>query len=324
MNNLLFTSVGRRVELIKAFSCEAKKYEDESRIITADAGSLVPASFFSDLHFSVPSFMQNPDEYINNLLEICKTEKVKLIIPLHEREFYLLDKARAYFEEAGTMILLSSRYVLDICCDKYRTFNFFKYNGIPTIPTYEGENIEENTDYPLIIKPRCGMGSSGIYKAHNKEERDFFIGYSRQKVVVQEFMNGDEYSIDCLCDLNGNYVCGVPRRRIEVRNGEVSKSVTVEDKKIMEYVKNICNTLKPIGPLNIQCFKTDKGIYFNEINPRFGGGVPLAMKAGLNYPQFLFRMLDNKNPIPLEIKFEAGLHMLRYDESIFFSLEGGK
>src|SRR5699024_10769170 len=124
------------------------------------------------------------------------------------------------------------------------------------------------------IKPRDGMGSKGVFIVKNEKELNFFIDYVKNP-IVQEFVEGTEYTIDVLCDLKGKVISVVPRERIEVRSGEVSKSKIVKNSNIINATLDLCNKLnidsdiKPVGPLTIQCIvnKSDD-IKFIEVNPR--------------------------------------------------------
>ncbi|MBU7006384.1 ATP-grasp domain-containing protein [Phosphitispora fastidiosa] len=308
MVNFLFTSVGRRVELIKYF-CRWGK------VISADISPLAPAAHFTDKHYQIPRF--NDEQYIPSLLEICKREKISGLIPLLEPEFLVLAAHRDSFASVGTTLILSSDEALEICQDKYQTYRFFCSGGIKSPATYLPEEIPSKCRFPLFIKPRSGMGSTNTFRVNNKKELKFFLQYVPNP-VIQEFIEGVEYTMDVLNDFTGKTIAVVPRERIEVRTGEVSKSRTVKDIELINLTVEVAEKLGGIGPLTIQAFKKAEGqVLFTEINPRFGGGVPLAIAAGVNYPQLLARMIQKEKLQPLKHTFKDGLYILRYDEALF-------
>lgn len=309
---VLFTAIGRRVQLIEHF----KKYH---RVTGVDIEELVPAKYFVDAFYKVPKW--NDKDYIDNLLNICQKEKIDMLIPLFEREFTLLCENREKFNEIGTVLILSSKRIIEIFNDKWESYKFFMSNNIDTPMTYSKQELKD-CNFPLIIKPTDGAGSKNVFKIKDEKELNFFIDYI-ENPIIQEFVEGTEYTIDVLCDLDGNVISIVPRQRIEVRAGEVSKGRTVKDMAIIERTLELCNKLKidenikPIGPLTIQCIVDLKGnIKFIEVNPRFGGGVPLSFEAGVAYAELLRKMVKGEEILPIIGEFKE-LTMLRYDEAIY-------
>lgn len=311
--NILLTAIGKRVQLIE-------RLKESGRVIGTDAGEIAPGMHFVDKFYKVKKY--NEEGYIAQILEICEKEKVDFLIPLYEKEFSLLCSYRKDFQKLGVTLLLSSSKIIEICNNKCNTYEFFKRNKIPCPKTYTKESISEDIQFPLIIKPFDGMGSSSVFKANNKRELEFFLEYV-ENPIVQEFISGTEFTVDVLCDFDGRVIFAIPRERIEVRSGEVSKSRTVKNYKIINEVKSLCQKLNNnykdeflIGPLTIQCIldKNDN-LYFIEINPRFGGGVPLSFAAGGDYVLYLTKM-KNKEDIK-ELEDFKEITMLRYDQAIY-------
>lgn len=310
--NVLFTAIGRRVQLINHF----KKYH---KVIGVDTGELAPAKHFVDSFYKVPKW--DDKEYVNTLLNICKKENVDMLIPLYEKEFILLCENREKFNKIGTILILSDKKLIEIFNDKWESYRFFIENNIDTPMTYKKQGVKD-FNFPLIIKPINGAGSQNVFKVDNKKELSFFIDYI-ENPIIQEYIKGTEYTIDVLCDLKGNVISIVPRERIEVRAGEVSKGRTVKNKDIIEKTLKLCNKLKidentkPIGPLTIQCIvDLDNNIKFIEVNTRFGGGVPLTFEAGVPYAKYLGKMVQGYNVRPIIGEFKEMI-MLRYDEAIY-------
>lgn len=313
--NVLITSIGKRVQLIKYLKKNLK-------IIGTDCQQLIPAKHFVDKFYLVSKF--DDEDYIEELLNICRIEQINMVIPLYEKEFVSLENNRNRFKELNIEILLSSQEIINICNNKIQTYNFFKENNIITPITYEKREIErkiescEVLNFPMIVKPIDGMGSSNVFKVYSIEELKFFINYVSNP-IIQEFITGKEYTIDALVDLDGNIISIVPRIRLEVRSGEVSKSKienNLEIIKATEYLINNLNTKGlPKGPLTIQCIMKCNKPYFIEINCRFGGGVPLSFESGVDYGK-LFKKMYYKEQINRIYSFKE-LTMLRFDEAIF-------
>ena len=309
--NILLTSIGKRVELINHLKTKA-------RVIGVDCSNLNPAKEFVDSFYLVPR-ATNP-EYPKALIEICKKEKADYLIPLYEGEFPILNECRSGIEEAGTKLLLSDAQIIDICKNKFSTAEFFSKYDILAPITYSAE-IERDLkkiNYPVVMKPLDGMGSEGVHIIGDEEE---FLFYSKrtQGYIVQECLRGKEYTIDILCDDSGSIIYLVPRERLEVRGGEVSKSRVVFNPVVENLCRKVMDCLNKegyiVGPFTLQCFLTDDNTAkMLEINPRFGGGVPLSFAAGADYVGALDCMLRGSEIIPNKIE---ELTMLRYDSSIF-------
>lgn len=309
--NILLTSIGKRIELINHLKTKA-------RVIGVDCSTLNPAKEFVDSFYLIPK--ATDQKYPDALIDICKKEKVDYLIPLYEGEFPILNGFRDRLEEAGTRLLLSDAKIIDICKNKFSTAEFFSKYEIPAPITYSAE-IERDLsriEYPVVLKPLDGMGSEGVHIITDEEELLFYTkrtsGY-----IVQECLKGKEYTIDILCDNNGKIIYLVPRIRLEVRGGEVSKSRIDLNSVVEKLCRKVMECLNKegyvVGPYTLQCFLTDDNTAkMLEINPRFGGGVPLSFASGANYVGALESMLKGEEIIPNPIE---EMTMLRYDSSVF-------
>jgi carbamoyl-phosphate synthase large subunit len=314
---ILITSIGRRIQLIKHL-------KSSFELVGVDCNYDIAGKFFVDKFYKIPKF--DDKSYINRLIEICTLENINMIIPLYEKEFYILCEERDRFTEIGVHILLSSKKIINICNYKEKTEGFFYDNNIKSPKTYSLEELNKDLEFPLIIKPSEGMGSQNVFKVKNRKELMFFSEYV-ENPIIQKFIDGEEYTVDVLCDFKGSPVYIIPRKRIEVRSGEVSKSKVVLDSEIMEQTKIVIEKLNTYkdknglgvqGPLTIQCFKQRDGeIIFLEINPRLGGGVPLSFEAGANYSDCLNKMLKEEHITYIQKDIKE-LTMIRFDDGIFY------
>lgn len=315
--NILFTSSGRRVSLINQFKKAIADLNIKGNILTADLKETAPTRFISDQHFIVPRVSE--EGYILKLIEICKSEQVKLLIPLIDTELNLLSQNRQLFENIGVKVLVSSTYLNKIASNKVKTYEFFIFNNILTPKVYDKEEIDNGLyEFPLLIKPFDGSSSKGVTKIMNERELHFFREYI-PNAMVQEYVTGDEYTIDVITDFEGNIKTVIPRLRMETRAGEVSKGMTVKDYNLIKAAKNVVKVLPgPVGCITLQCFKQKNGkVTFIEINPRFGGGIPLSIEAGANIPEWIIKMCIGKTDIKEEYSWKSNITMLRYDEAVY-------
>ncbi|MDQ0859283.1 ATP-grasp domain-containing protein [Bacillus sp. V2I10] len=315
--NILFTSSGRRVALINNFKEVYNQYNIRGKIITADLKNNVPSAYFSDKHMIVPKI--SSPKYLEELINICKQESIHLIIPLIDTELTLLAKSRTLFEEIGVKVLVSSVELNEIASDKTKTYDFFVEKGLQTPKVYTNEELDKKAfRFPLLIKPLDGSSSKGVTKILNEKELDFFCEYI-PNAMVQEFVEGTEYTVDVMVDFKGNIKTIVPRMRIETRAGEVSKGVTEKNGIIINAVEEVVNLLpQPVGCLTLQLFKKTNGdITFIEINPRFGGGIPLSIQAGANFPLWTIQACKGENFTVQDYSWKENLTMLRFDEAVY-------
>jgi carbamoyl-phosphate synthase large subunit len=252
---------------------------------------------------------------------LCRRESVSLLVPTIDTELAIYSGSRQQFEAIGTFIFISSPETVAIARDKVATHQWLTEHGFPTVR--QGSPVEVldtrfSWKLPLIAKPRDGSASIGVQVIMAWEELDLLAQREGQGYIVQEFAPGNEYTVNVYVDSQGQCICTVPHRRIEVRGGEVSKAITVKDWRLMSVAQSIAEELPEArGPMNIQCFMTDSGeVNIIEINPRFGGGYPLAHKAGARFTHWMIDELEGHRVKRCD-DWQDGLVMLRYDEAVY-------
>lgn len=318
--NILFTSAGKRIALIRDFKKALIELNLSGKIIVADRQKNIPTAFIADCYEAVPPV--NSDRYISSLQEICQKHRIKLIVPLIDSELYILSRHQQLFDDMGVMVLVSSPQTNEICFDKRNTYTFFKSFNIATPEILNLETIlsQPITNYPLLIKPANGSCSVGVTKINNQQELVFFYDYIPNS-IIQEFVVGQEFTNDVLVDRQGKVRCVVPRLRMETRAGEVCKGMTVKNREIMAATQKVVEALPgAFGCITVQCFLLPNlDIKFIEINPRFGGGIPLSIQAGADFPRWIIEMSLDR-PITMR-EWQDGVVMLRYDDSVFVTKE---
>lgn len=314
--NVLFTCIGRRVSLVNSFRRAAKDLKISLKIFGTDQTELSPALQICDVKFVTCPIRDNG--YISEILKIVKKNKIELLIPTIDTELKQLSENKDKFEKLGCRVLISSHDVIDICQDKRETFKFLKKNNFDTPETMSLAKAlkDKKLSMPRFIKPWDGSASKGSQIVKNQEELEFF-GKRIKNCIVQEFIKGQEFTCDAYVDFDMNVRCVVPRRRIEVRGGEVSKGQTCKDAAIMNAVMEVVEALGA-GPgiITIQLI-ANSSIKFIEINPRFGGGAPLGIGAGANYPMWILQEMIGQKPKIQFDGFRDGLIMLRYDAEVW-------
>lgn len=318
--NILILSVGRRVELINQFKKALSKMDLKGNIIAVDFNKTAPALYFADKNYIVPRIKD--DKFLDSIVHICKNEEISLIVPTIDTELLLMAKNRDYIEKNSNAIIMISDYTtIDICRDKIKSQLFFEENnfGVPKLFTEE-EIKKENVKFPAFIKPKSGSSSQNVYKVNDIQELRNYIQIVPD-YIVQEFVSGEEYTVDVFTDFKGKVITVVPRLRMATRSGEISKGKIVKDSVIIEDVKRLMSVLKPKGHLTVQLIKTDDGLKYIEINPRFGGGAPMSIESGADSCSNLLKLLQGEE-LEYNENFKDNLIFLRYDSSICLNNDG--
>ncbi len=319
---ILFTCIGRRVSLLNNFRVAAKQLGIKARFYGTDTTQLSSAMQLCDKCFVVKPTVHAG--YVRQLLSIVKANRVKLLVPTVDLDLKLLAQSKPKFAAAGCRVLVSNPDVVDICQDKRKSFRFLLKNGFDTPATMSTHQAlaKKKLSFPYFLKPWDGYASRGNAVAKNRAELQVF-SKRIPNCIVQEFVKGTEYTCDVYVDFNMKVRCVVPRKRIETRAGEVSKGQVVKNTRIINEAAKLVEKLGAgPGVITLQLFLTEHGqMKFIEFNPRFGGGAPLSIKAGANFPKWILQeLLGRKTNIRFN-GFRDNLIMLRYDGEVWLNAD---
>ena len=299
--NILLTSVGRRTYLINYF----KEALNGGGKIFASNSMETYSLTQADEYVITPQIYDSG--YIDFLIDYCKNKSITAIISLFDIDLPILAKNKSEFEKNGIKVVVSDENIINICNDKWLTYCFLMDHNFKTPKTYidikeaQRDVLRGTFNYPMILKPRWGMGSIGIYKVYNDQElevfykrlvRDIFDSYlkyeSKQNlaecVVIQECIDGEEYGLDVVNDLNGGYVNTISKHKVAMRSGETDSAVIVNDINLSDLGSRISSITKHVANLDVDCFKLNNSYYVLEMNARFGGQYPFSHLAGINLP----------------------------------------
>jgi len=320
--SILFTCIGRRVSLLERFRAASRELGLNAHFIGADSSHLSAALQLCDAKHLV-SPVRHPD-YLDQMLGIAARCGAGLLVPTTDLDLKILAKNKPAFEAIGCSVLVSKAEVIAVCQDKRKSFQFLSQNGFGTPRTMEASEALDSKDlpYPCFLKPWDGHASRGTAKVVDRRELEVMAARI-PNCIVQEFVEGIEYTCDAFVDFAMKVRCVVPRQRMETRGGEVSKGRTVRDEAIMSRVRDLVNALGAgPGVITIQLIVDGHGeIKFIEINPRFGGGVPLSIKAGADFPRWILEQLSGREPDIEFGGFKDNLIMLRYDSEVWIEPE---
>lgn len=311
--NLLFVGAGARVSFLERFRQAFKSEGIDGKIHTVDADRFAATQFVADKTFFTSRF-QDP-KFFPELMAIIGENKIDAIIPISH---YCLMPLAENWEEVksyGAKVIMSEPETVRTCCDKYKSFKFFEENDIPAVETWIDTPLLVQP--PVFIKPRYGAGTRGeLYKVNTQAELDVYA-HRIGDYVLQEYLEGDEYTIDIFSEINGQYsICAIPRKRIIVKAGQAVESQVIDDDDLQFFGHEIASKLNAIGGMFAQCIKTKDGYKFFEMDARFGGSSILSIEAGANFPLWIIRLLQNKPIEDYNIKW--GITMSKAPREFYF------
>lgn len=338
--NVLLTCAGRRNYLVAYFR---DALAGDGAVFAADASPAAPALAAADTALIVPRI--NAPHYIDHLLDLCQTHAIAVLVSLNDLELPVLAAARERFLAAGTIPVVSSPAVIATCFDKFATLGFLQQCNLPVPHTYlslpEARRAlaEGRVQFPLVVKPRWGTASIGIDIVQSDEELElsYRLAYYRlersmlaevsatapeQAVLIQEKLAGDEYGLDVVNDLHGQYVTTLARRKVAMRGGETDRAVTVASPLLADLGATIGRTLQHVGNLDCDVFVHEERGVVLELNPRFGGGYPFSHSAGANIPAAVVAWACGRAPAPEWLTLTPGVAAAKYDNVIVTGRDG--
>lgn len=315
MKNILLLNAKRRIYLYKKMKKYLEGKKLKIKIITSDIDQLDPISKIAEEFIILPKITDLAFKDI--LIEKIKEKEIGGILIWNDSDFFYMNQIKEELESLNVTIISPEPLKLEICNNKLKTHEFANENNFLMPSLYK--KIEEIKKFPVILKPYDGSGSMNIYIANNIEEaRSDFNRIKAKNPIIEEYIEGEHYTVDVFSDYNGLPFCIIPRKRIKVHGSEVLIAKIELNKEVIEFSKKVANILKIIGPINIQ-FIVDKNkkIYLLEINPRIGGGTDLTIEAGACFEKWIVQILINEE---LDKKFvlEDNLYMSRYYDEVFF------
>ena len=199
--------------------------------------------------------------------------------------------------------------------------------GIPTakcyttLESFKAARENGEIDFPVFVKPQEGSASININSVKSEIMLNaLFNDY--EDLMIQEFMQGQEYGADVYVDLiSGKCTSIFLKKKIKMRAGETDKSVSVKDERLFKQIVEFAEKVGYRGMIDIDLFHDEeKDVwYLSEVNPRFGGGYPHAYACGVNFPKAIINNLaGNENPVNIG-DYKEGIYMMKYNEIMVMS-----
>lgn len=302
--NVLLTSAGRRSYMVQYYK-EALEKAGCGGLVHAANSRPGPAFAAADRTAVTPLIYD--EAYIPFLLDYCRTWEIRLLIPLFDIDLPVLAAHREEFQNMGTLVVTADLEAVEICNDKWKTHAFLIREELPLPKTWLDVDLavqaveDGRAAYPMMVKPRWGMGSLAVYQADDEEELRLLVKKTRRGiegsylryesardsrfcVLIQEKLEGREYGLDVINDLDGSYRTTIVKEKTAMRSGETDEAVTVDSPVLKALGRRLGEKLKHRGNLDVDVFEANGKYYILEMNARFGGGYPFSHVAGADLP----------------------------------------
>ena len=263
------------------------------KIIATDSSKLSAGFFMASAHAVMPSIIDEVN-YMTKLEQVINNHNIEVLMPSSGYDIQPYSKYRKQIEQLGAKPIVSDLESMKICYDKMMTFQKLNDKFDMPFTTTDPDKIPE---FPIIAKPRREKGGYDMMLIEN--ENALIQATSKfQDLIFQEYLPGEEYTIDVLSDLNKKPLIAVPRIRLETKGGISTKGKVIHDTQIEQICMNVADFIGIRGPCCIQMKGAKNGrLKLVEVNPRMGGGTIFATLAGVNFPALILDMVEEKEII---------------------------
>jgi carbamoyl-phosphate synthase large subunit len=256
-------------------------------------------------------------EYIPFLINALNKYSIDLFIPTVDSEILLVSRNRARIEsETKSKVFIGDPDNIMIASDKYLTALFLEKIGVrhpETVLASDTKGINEllKRGQAVVVKPRSGNGSRGVFTATKLTELETYLG--REDFVVQEWLDpvGGEYT-------TGIYSSQTRREYLkctllrELRNGSTYIATRVIDGELENPLQKIAEEMD-VPYINVQSMKVNGCLSIFEVNPRLSGTTAIVSRVFNPLEMYLREVFLGESP-PLATSDEVFVAMRYFEE----------
>lgn len=286
----------------------------QGKIVSTDADPLSPGFYLADAYATLPPI--SDPAFFDRALAVIEREEVTLILPTSGFDILVYSQRKAELEQRGVTVAMSDYPVMENCVDKWRFYQL-THERFPLPRTTL--DPQQGVTFPCFVKPIRGKGSRGTALCRSAGELAYQLA-TQKDLLIQEYLPGEEYSIDVLSDLRGAPLVAVPRVRLATKEGISVKGKVVHDPEIEQLCLELAGFLGLKGPSCLQMKRDAHGdAKFLEVNPRMGGGTIFTTLAGVNFAMLMVALAAGEK---VQIPPFRELTVLRYYEEIVLDGKG--
>lgn len=308
------------------------------RIVTTDVKTDVVGRYLTDGFYKVPP--PEHKDFVKQVLKIAKKEKVDVILPQTTRELSVFARRGKDFAKEGIAVVISSYESIKTANDKFFLLQKAQKIGVP-YPSYfytHSQSSFEKAVYALgfpkkkiVVKPRVSNGMRGlrivtnetwdVERFLNSKPQGIEIGLDNllkilrngvwPKLLVMEYLPGDEYTVDVFRGERGSVV--ISRLRQTIRSGITFNAQIRLRKDIIEYSKKLAAELDLFYCFGFQFREDQNGVpKIIECNPRVQGTMAASAFAGFNIIYYSVMKALGKKVAVKKIVLNEGINFMRY------------
>lgn len=282
----------------------------EGRIVATDGEPLSAGFAFSDANYVVDD-ITDPACY-DRALEVIAREKIEVILPTSPIYCAVCSGKKEDLAALGAVLPCSDNEVVQVCQDKclFQTAVAAKF-PVPELIPLDDDGPRQ---YPCFVKPRWGSGSRGAGRCC-----DYHDWLSHRKfstpLIAQEVLEGTEYSVDVLSDLDSEAKLAVVRERVRISEGVSTTVRVIRNEEIQSLCTRMAQHLHLKGISCMQLKRDRSGqLRFLEVNAHFGGTSIATMLAGVDLVRLLLLVAFRETiPIPIAREITVVRH---FDEVV--------
>ena len=315
--NILLLSVGRRNNLVRYFK---NALAGTGKVVAADCSSLSPALYEADRFAIIPAITDKA--YPERVLALCESERIGGIVSLIDPEVSILAAHSERFAAVGAKVVASSWSQCELALNKSAMYRWLSGHGYPCvkhwtdIDAFRGAVASGAARFPVVVKPIRGSASRAVSVVYSLEETERVLS-RREEWLIQEQIMGQEIGADLYADLlTGRVVSVFTRKKLQMCDGETSQAVSFSDPRLSALLERFVTEAGFRGVIDIDLFASEGDYYILDVNPRFGGGYPLAHECGCDFPALI---LNNLNGIANKERcgaYKEGVCMMKYSDVV--------
>lgn len=310
--NLLFSCIGRRGYVADYFRQHLRTGD---RIIGTSHTDWTVGFRACDAGVVLPPIASG--EYVAAVLDTCRRLEIDALLSFFDADVATLSGHLSAFEQQGVTAFLPGPDLVAMAHDKWGTFTGLSRSGFQVPDCYASvdaalDGIETGqAKFPLVVKPRFGFGSANTLVARDELQLRAFFAYAPD-MLIQQFVDGNEFNLSVLGDLQANPLSVVPCRKLLMAGGETQHAVTIEHPDLLDVGYQLAAKLRLVGPLDVDLIESSDGrLFVLDLNPRFGGAYPVAHLAGADFPALIVDMARGGRPSPRIGAYQRGICMLK-------------
>lgn len=253
-------------------------------------------------------------DFVPKIADLCRRLNIDLLVPSVDEE--LVPLARNADSLAPTRLLLPDADYVETMLDKLHMIGSLSDKQIPVPRSRTLADDLDGLHFPCIAKPRNGRGSRDVRVLNSVADAMGLattLGDAAVKTLLQDKIEGVEYTIQMIADASGR-LCAVVPVQVDIKRGITIRAKTEAEPRVIAACRAIHKAIPAVGCYNIQLIvDAEGGVFPFEINPRVSTTLCLVVAAGID-PIAIFLGRNNFSEL---MPFISGIQLQRHWKNYF-------